>query len=118
MTIIAILGREFDVAPYKLGAMRVAAPLIDRVNATAGSLSTLEGLTASMQDIASVVSIGLVKLDPTLTPEYLVDQLGLDDMPALQRAFGDIIRDAGLAITMQDPQSPAPIEPADAALAA
>ena len=48
----------------------------DRINATAGSRSTLEGLVSWAGDVITVIAAGLVKVEPTLTEEELNEQLG------------------------------------------
>jgi hypothetical protein len=93
---ITLLGRDFHLAPYKLGAMRKAAPLLERINATTGALTTLEGAVHAACDMAALLSIGLVKLDPALTPEALEEQIGMDDLAALQKAVMDVLAASGL----------------------
>jgi hypothetical protein len=97
MVTVTLLGRDFDVAPYKLGALRKAAPIVERINTTAGSLTTFEGAVEAACELAALVSIGLVKLDPALTAEALEEQLGMEDMPALQKAALDILSVSGLS---------------------
>ena len=96
MVKVSLLGREFDIAPYKLGDMRRAAPIVDRMNGAAGSLSTLEGGVEFAGELAAFVAIGLSRIDPTLTVEALEDQLGMDNVRELQVAFQAILRASGL----------------------
>lgn len=97
MAKLTILGRDFEIAPYKLASMRRAAPFIDRINATAGSMTTLEGLTNAAGDFIAVLSIGLVKLDPELTPEMLEEELGIGDLAVMRDAFTAVMKESGLA---------------------
>jgi hypothetical protein len=96
MAAITLIGREFDVAPYKIGAMRKASVLLDRINSTAGALTTLEGAVTAAGDMIALVSIGLVKIDPALTPEVLEEQVGMEDMTDLQNAVQTILAASGL----------------------
>lgn len=112
MAKITLDGRDFDIAPYKLGSLRKAAPIIDRINAAAGSLTTMEGTAQATADLVEVLSIGLMKIDPTLTPEALDDIVGFDDLLALRDTFTAILRESGLAPSGES-KAPAP-EPAPA----
>lgn len=95
MAQITLLGREFDVAPYKLGAMELAAPFVDRINATIGALTTLEGAVKVAGDLVGFVQIGLAKIDPELTVAKLKDEVGYDDLAVLQAAFSSILLASG-----------------------
>lgn len=105
MATFDLLGRTFDVAPYKLGAMRRAAPYIDRMNAAAAGLPTIEGMADAAADLCGFLSIGLVKIDSALTSEGLEDMVGLGDLPALRNAFTAILNDSGLK-TGEAPAAP------------
>ncbi|GHH09370.1 hypothetical protein GCM10008023_05970 [Sphingomonas glacialis] len=101
MAKLTVSGREYDIAPFKLGAMKAAAPIIERINATIaakgdGGGTTLVDLTEMLGDFCAVLSIGLMKIDATLTPDHLEDELGFGDMPAIQAAFTAIMRESGL----------------------
>jgi hypothetical protein len=79
MATLTIGGRSFEIAPYKLGALRQAAPHIDAINAAA-SIETIEGLMENAEHIVAILGIGLRKIDASLTPEALDDLIGADDM--------------------------------------
>lgn len=97
MAKLIIGGQTYDIAPYKLGAMRKAAPHIDRVNATAGALTSIEGVIESVGELLAVLSIGLVKIDPALTPEHLEEEIfGLGDAPAVREAFQAVLLESGM----------------------
>lgn len=97
MAHLTILGREFDLAPYKLGALRRAAPHIDAMNAIGGALTTMEGMVESASHMIAIVAIGLEKLDPVMTAAHIEDEMGLDDLPALGAAVRDLLAESGLA---------------------
>lgn len=117
MVTITLLGRDFDVAPYKLGSMRKAAPFVDRVNATIGSLTTMEGAIAVASDLVGFVQVGLVKIDPTLTVDQLEEDVGYDDLPALQAAFTSILQASGMRPKAGEVQAPPAADPVAASSA-
>lgn len=96
MATLIIEGRSYEIAPYKLGALRKAAPHIDAVNAAIGSLDTIEGMMDNLEHIVGVLSVGLIKLDPALTVEAISDMVGMDDMGALATAFREVLQEAGM----------------------
>lgn len=97
MTKITLDGREFDIAPYKLGALRKAAPILDRINAASGSLDSMEVMVDSSADIIEVLVIGLAKIDPALTVDAILDMVGFGELPMIQRAFVELMQESGLA---------------------
>jgi hypothetical protein len=97
MATIVIEGQPYGLPRYKLGKLRRAAPFIDRINATAGALKTLEGITAVSRETCEVLSIGLQDLDAKFTADYLEEQFGMEDMPALQTCLKEVLEEAGLA---------------------
>lgn len=96
MAKITLDGREFDIARYKLGALRQVAPIVDRINAAMTEVKTMEGLTRSATDLAAVLSVGLVKIDPDLTPEGLDDIVGFEDLPNMLACFTELMTESGL----------------------
>jgi hypothetical protein len=113
MAKVTLLGRDFEVAPLKLADLRKAAPALDRINSTAGSMSTLEGLIASMSDIAIVVSVALVKCDPEMTAQYIEENAGMPDLDALRIALETIMQESGMA--PRAGEAPAPSKAAEGA---
>jgi hypothetical protein len=95
MVAITLLGETIEVAPYKLKQLRRAAPLIEKVNATLGSLSTLSGGIEVMDSLTAFVAIGAEKVRADFTFAALEDKIGMEDMPALQNAFRDILTASG-----------------------
>ena len=96
MARLEIGGRAFELAPYKLAAMREAAPHIDAINATAGGLSTFEGMTAAARSIVEVLCVGLRRMDPALDADAVEEMLDLSDMPKLQTALREVLEESGL----------------------
>jgi hypothetical protein len=96
MAKITILGRDFDLAPYKLGKLRRAAPFIDSIQRRSTAPGELSDVLESAFDLVNVLSIGLVEIDPTLTPEYLEENLSMEEFVAMQAAFLEVTRESGL----------------------
>lgn len=105
MAMITLLGRDFDVAPYKIGTLRQAAPIIDRINASIADTS-LTALTNSAGDLCAFLAIGLGKLDPEITSTKLEDELGIDDLPTLRAAFLTILSASGFEMKSGNDQPP------------
>ena len=113
MVTLTLAGRSFEIAPYKLGALRQAAPHIDAINASAASIDSVEGLIANAEHMIAIVAIGLRKIDPALTAEALDDIIGAGDLAALGTAMRDILSESGLAPKDAEQGEPAaPSEPA------
>ena len=108
MATLIIGERSFEIAPYKLGALRKAAPHIDAINASVQALQGdvdkdvlaaggIVGLLENTEHIVAILAIGLQKIDPLLTAEALEDMIAADDMPALGVALRGILAESGLA---------------------
>jgi len=106
MAKVVIAGVSYELAPYKLAQLKQAAPFIDRINAVAGSLSTIEGMTDSACDFLGVLSVGLVKIDPALTLDALEEKVGLADITSLRDAFKAVLAESGLTSAGE---APAPV---------
>jgi len=96
MAKLTILGRDFDIAPYKLGDLRKAAPFIDAIQKRSEGGTGLVDVLDSAFDLLNVMSIGLVRIDPELTPDYLEANVGMDDFVAMQASFLDVTKESGL----------------------
>jgi hypothetical protein len=98
MAKLTIDGRDYDIAPYKLNQMRKAAPFIDKINATAGAMNTMEGMYESAADLIEVLAIGVSKIDPAMTAEAIGDALSgsVEELKALQVTFKDLLLESGL----------------------
>lgn len=113
MAVITLLGRDFDVAPYKIGTLRQAAPIIDRIN---GSITdnSLTALTNSAGDLCAFLAIGIGKLDSSVTAETLEEELGIGDLPDLRAAFLTILAASGFE--MKEGNAPAGSDAGDPAV--
>lgn len=108
MAIIHILGRDFAIAPYKLGELRRAAPFIDNIQRKADGSGLLSDLMDSAVDLLNVLSIGLVKIDPMLTADYLEANVSMDEFARLQTAFVALSAESGLTRKGEATAPPAP----------
>lgn len=95
-TRIEIGGRAFELAPMGLGQMRKAAPFLDRIQATAGALTTLEGATLVARDMCEVIAIAVAKLDAGMTADEIEDSFTMADMERLQLCFRELCGESGL----------------------
>jgi hypothetical protein len=102
MAKVTLGGRDFEIAPYKLGQLRAAAPIIDRINASIPKLTdtkvppTMSDMAASLTDTLAVLYIGIAKADPTVTLEVLEDLVGIGDQAAVLSAFREVMQESGL----------------------
>lgn len=112
MARVTIAGRAFDLAPYKLAQLKAAAAFIDRINATQGALTSVEGMAASASDFLGVLAVGLVRIDPSLTLPALEEMVGLADIPALRDGFMAVLVESGMIAG--EAEAPAPAEPTGA----
>ncbi|AYJ86202.1 hypothetical protein D3Y57_09790 [Sphingomonas paeninsulae] len=117
MTKLIIGGRDFEVAPYKIKQLRLAAPSIDAINARAGAdtpITTLTEMTAMLVDFIGALIVGIQIADPTITVDWLEENIGLGDMAALQRSFKDVMAASGMAAASGEAAAP-PVPVADGA---
>jgi len=96
MVAITLMGRDFDVAPYKIGALRKAAPVIGRLSALMDAEDKMQASFDGVGCMLEFLSIGLVKVDPTLTPSALEDMVGVEDIPDLLKAIKAVFAASGL----------------------
>jgi hypothetical protein len=90
-------GREFILAPYTLGALRRAAPYIDKVNAAALSCTSFGDRIAMSLDLLAVVAIGLEQSDLGCTAERLAEDMSPAVIPELEVAYHCILAEAGFS---------------------
>lgn len=112
MAKITLMGRDFDVAPYMIAELEEAAPFIDRINATPGSVTSVTGGVAATVDLIGFLAVGLSRVDPALTADEIKKRVGLADIAAMQTAFNEILTDSGLGAKGEAmaPSAPAPAE--------
>jgi len=125
MVTINIGGREWELAPYKLGAMIDAAPFIDAQKERQALLELRAGVAImpgdegetlaekiaklvaastvaeNMQNLADAVRIlhvGIVKLDPSVTAKALIDDVDAtpEAMAELMAAVNSVLNKSGM----------------------
>lgn len=85
-------GVDYEVRPFKLREIRLAAPAIDRVTARAKSgEASFEGMTDGLADMLAVVAVGL----DGVTADQLEAELDMADVPGLRATFNQILTEAG-----------------------
>ncbi|WP_422057313.1 hypothetical protein [Sphingomonas sp.] len=136
---ITLLGRDWEIAPYKLGSMIKAAEFVDAVKArneaiverlgahvesgdTADDLrvkalqiaagTSLVEMMQTIRDAVSVLHIGIAKIDPSVTVDQLLDDIDNDaaSMAAIIEAMNLVLGQSGL----QSGEAMAPAPLADA----
>jgi len=102
MVTITLLGRDWEIAPYKLGAMISAAPFVDaqqermaeimhrtglqivgtetpedvaRISSLIVQKMTKAEMMLTMKDALGVLHVGIVKIDPSVTMDQLLDEV-------------------------------------------
>jgi hypothetical protein len=111
---IEIGGRQFAVAPFKLGDLRRAAPFIDAMNGYLKSEKDIERRNADLPpaereapalgDIANmtralieILAIAISKVDPAMTADAIEDQVDFSFIASLQEAIMAILAESGLS---------------------
>lgn len=109
MATLVIGGRSFEIAPYMIGALRQAAPIIDVINASFltweekaaaaaennSAADLVAGMLDSIEPLVAFMAIGLQRDDPKLTAEALEKMVGIGDAAALATAYREILAESG-----------------------
>lgn len=108
MARLTLGGADYEVCPFKLREVRLAAPCIDRVIARArsGDLS-LEAMTAAALDMLAALVVGMTGV----TAEELEASMGVADLPAVRDAFNAMLEEAGFTAAGEAQPAPAPAVP-------
>jgi hypothetical protein len=101
-------GADYDIRPYKLREVRLAAPHIDRViaRARAGDAG-LEAMTAAALDMLAALAVGMTGV----TAENLEASMAVADLPAVRDAFNAMLQEAGFTAAGEAQPAPAPAAP-------
>lgn len=127
----------YEIPKFKLREVGAAAPFIDRVTAKRGEIrklasgtssqeeiaerlaetgTAMEGLMGSMGDIVRVIAVGVLHAKKEYPysvasieaqAELIEAEIGMEDLAALNQAFEDIAREAGM---LPAGPLPAPVE--------
>jgi predicted deacylase len=122
---VTLLGREFHLAPYKLGQMIEAAPILDAQQARSAAIAERAGvsflptdpaderlaksaqITAAMTtaealaeaaDAIRILHIGIARIDPSVTVEHLLDSVeaSAESIGAIIAAMFGVLGHSGL----------------------
>lgn len=125
MTLVKFLGRDWDIAPYKLGPLRQAAPFVDAQKARQQAIgdrlgiyilasdtpeeirsksleiangTTMEEMLESMADAVRVLHVGIARIDPSVTVDMLLDDIDPtpQDFAVLIGAMNIVLGKSGL----------------------
>lgn len=125
MVRFTVLGRDFDLAPYKLGALIAAAPFLDAQKARTAEIEARAGVTVSLTDtpeerqakvaqiaavtttaemfeniadIIRVLHVGVAALDPSVTVEAMIDDTDPNPtrMAELLATMNAVLRRSGM----------------------
>lgn len=113
---LEIEGRSYGIAPYKISELRKVAPHVDRMNELVRQAKamkeenekrkeagedpispTFESAMDMLHETCEIVSVGLVKIDPQMTAEWLEERVDLSFQPSLQVAVEALMKSSGLA---------------------
>lgn len=97
MAKLTVGGREFDIAPFMLGALKKAAPIVDRINASGAPVESLSGIVHSLDDFIEVLAIGTVKIDPECDAAWFQENASFSDQAVILKAFHELLQESGLA---------------------
>jgi hypothetical protein len=120
---LEIEGRPYEVAPFKIGDLRKAAPFIDEINARNKALKNaeeegrepgLQDLTALFRAMLEVLSVGLIKIDPELTADRLEEMVDFTFLNSLKVAVFALMKSSGLGAGEAKAPSPPAEEGAEA----
>lgn len=92
MATVTLWGERFEITPFRLRELRLAAPFIDRLGARAGAQPSVAAAAESAADMLAVLAVGL----PGQDAEALLARAGLPDMEAIGEAFRAVMAEAGL----------------------
>lgn len=115
---LEIGGRAFEVAPYKLRELRLAAPFIDQMNDLMAGIGNIEGeggipkladMAALTRALCEILAIGLQKVDPKMDADALEAEVDFSFLPSLKEAIFALLRASGLA-RQGEVQAPSPPE--------
>ncbi len=113
MATLTIAGRSFEIAPYDIEEMILAAPYADAFSALRDENSFTQMLEA-LKNNAAILSVGLQKIDPSLTITSIA-KMALSDPGggmALAKAVRDVLGEFGL---VEPGEAKAPAKPRKAA---
>ena len=112
MALLRIGEAVYEVRPFRLRELRLAAPFIDRAEQRrqAGG-GGFELITESAYDMLCVLALGL----DGVSADALEAELGVEDLPALREAFAAVLAEAGFKPVGEETPAAAPAAPSPTA---
>lgn len=95
MAKLTLGGRSFEIAPYDIDEMLLAAPHVDAIHAL-GEPTNLTQTLEMAKYTAAVLSVGMRKIDPDLTITSIIKMAFPNDVAALGAAMKDVLEEFGL----------------------
>jgi hypothetical protein len=95
MAKLVIGGRSFEIAPYDIDEMILAAENVDSITSMSDPSTFSESLEA-MKYTVGVLIIGLQKIDPSLTITSVIKMSFPHDFIALTIAMQEVLAEFGL----------------------
>lgn len=91
MATLTLGGRVYEIAPFRLRELRLAAPHIDRLAARQGPPGSVAAVAEAAADMLAVLAAGL----PGVAGEELQAAASLDDLEGLRSTFDTVMAEAG-----------------------
>jgi len=95
MVTLTLAGRSFEIAPYDIDDMLVAAPHVHALKGRKRPETITESLE-EIKQIAAVVTVGLKKIDPEITITSVIKMALPDGVETLSLAMQEILNEFGL----------------------
>jgi hypothetical protein len=94
---LTLAGEDYDVPPFGLDKLELAADDIDAVNAAlANRDGTWKSMLSSYRPVLHIAEIGLSDSDKPVTAGDLMKKASLRDAPAIFAFFTQVLEEAGL----------------------
>jgi hypothetical protein len=130
MAVTIIIGdgadeRRFEVAPFKLKQLRMAAPFVEEMNEVAKRLAeeqkaiaaakaagepppaqNLDDMFRLSRLLCEIIAIGVQRVDPLWNADHIEDHTGIDAITGLQIAVQELLSQSGLSTTKSGESKP------------
>jgi hypothetical protein len=106
MARLTLGGETYEIAPFRLRELRLAAPFIDRLSARAGAPASVAAAAEGAADMLCALAVGI----EGAAADALIASASLADMDAVRETFQAVMAEAGLkpAASGEGKGAPAP----------